>query len=174
MRTLFVMSVVFVVDVTRIGCRPWSAVRPGKARPHSRLVEPLKLRPVLSLLSSFRRKSNLHLMLLSQGDAIEAHILKPVHSQPSEKQLRFPTQHEFQHQWCHNPLKKTGSGYSDPALATMPLEYFESPARIFLRKVEAKGPNCFWRLDIRLTAIAYGCGNAIGQRPRALQAIKLP
>jgi len=137
-------------------------------------LNPLKLRPVLSLLSSFRRKSNLHLMLLSQGDAIEAHILKPVHSQPSEKQLRFPTQHGFQHQWCHNPLKKTGSGYSDPALATMPLEYFESPARIFLRKVEAKGPNCFWKLDIRLTAIAYGCGNAIGQRPRALQAIKLP
>ena len=68
---------VFVVDVTTIGCRPWSAVRPGKARPHSRLVEPLKLRPVLSLLSSFRRKSNLHLMLLSQGDAIEAYILKP-------------------------------------------------------------------------------------------------
>jgi hypothetical protein len=75
--TLFVMSMVFVVDVTTISCRPWSAVRPGKARPHSRLVEPLKLRPVLSLLRSFRRKSNLYLMLLSQGDAIEAYILKP-------------------------------------------------------------------------------------------------
>jgi hypothetical protein len=155
MRPLFDMSMVFVVDLTTISCRPWSAVRPGKARPHSRLVEPLKLRPVLSLLSSFRRKSNLHLMLLSQGDAIEAYVLKPL-LPTFRKVIAVPTQREFQHQWCHNQLKKTGSGYSDPALATMPLEYFESPARLFLRKVDAKGPNCFWKLDTRPTAIAYG------------------
>ena len=46
MRTPLVNSMRFVVDVTTVSCRPWSALCPGKARPHPRLVDSLKLRPV--------------------------------------------------------------------------------------------------------------------------------
>ena len=85
----------------------------------------------------------MHLTLPSQGEAIEAYILKPFTPKASEKRSRLPPQREFQDQWYHEPVKKTGSGYSDPVSATMPLEFLESPARLFLRKVEAKGSNCF-------------------------------
>ena len=30
---------VFIVDAMTVSCRPWSPVRPGKARPHPRLLE---------------------------------------------------------------------------------------------------------------------------------------
>ena len=89
MRTPRVISMVFVVDVTTVGCRPWSAVRPGKARPHSWLVELSKLRPVLFLPRNLR-KSNVHLTLPSQGEAIEAYVLKPFTPKASEKRSRLP------------------------------------------------------------------------------------
>jgi hypothetical protein len=63
-----------------------------------------------------------------------------VRSDPSATSTRC----EFQYQCTDDPLEKTGSGCSDPASATMPVESLESSALLILRKVEAKGPNCFW------------------------------
>ena len=71
------MSMILVVDAITISYRPWSAIRPGKARPHPRLLELSQTASRLVSTQEFRRKSNSYLKLFSQGEAIEVYILNP-------------------------------------------------------------------------------------------------
>jgi hypothetical protein len=81
---------ILVVDAITISYRPWSAIRPGKARPHPRLLELSQTASRLVSILEFRRKSNSYLTLPSQGEAIEAYVLKPFTPKASEKRSRLP------------------------------------------------------------------------------------
>jgi len=144
-RTPFVMSTCFVLDVTTVSCRPWSALRPGKARPRPRLV---KLSQTASRLYPGISEGRATRIC---GCSLKATQMRRVSSNRSirsfRKAIATSTQCEFQHQCSDDPLEKTGSDCSAPALAMMPVESLESPALLFLRKVEAKGPNCFCKLE---------------------------